>query len=179
CEAEFCPLEVTLEQRQGLSGGELNMQLQDGTTVPVWMKTEMLTDPTGEMIGAVAIYRDQREVRRLQEQFRDTHGLDRLIGKSAPMQAVYRRIEQVAPTDSTVLVCGESGTGKELVADIIHSRSARWNRPFVKVNCAALPESLLESELFGHVRGAFTGAVADRVGRFQLAHRGTTRLFRS
>ncbi len=173
CKGDFCPLEVTIEQRRSLAGGEFNMRTRDGSLAPVWMKTELLRGPKGEIIGAVLVSRDQREVRRLREQWREAHGMDRLIGKSPVMRAVYRRIEQVAPTDSTVLILGESGTGKELVAEILHAQSQRWDKPLVRVNCAALPEQLLESELFGHVRGAFTGAISDRVGRFELAHRGT------
>ncbi|MBW2148954.1 MAG: sigma-54-dependent Fis family transcriptional regulator [Deltaproteobacteria bacterium] len=96
-----------------------------------------------------------------------------LIGKSKSMKSVFKMIEKIAPTDSTVLIIGESGTGKELVAKSIHSNSDRKNQPFVPVNCGAIPESLLESELFGHEKGAFTGAVKARTGRFEKAHRGT------
>ena len=96
-----------------------------------------------------------------------------LVGESAPMQAVFRFIARVAPTDATVLLSGESGTGKELVAHAIHANSARASGPFVAINCAALPEALLESELFGHERGAFTGAVSQQRGRLEFAHRGT------
>ncbi len=96
-----------------------------------------------------------------------------LVGKSDKMRAICRQIGRVAPTDCTVYVQGESGTGKELVAHAIHFHSVRASRPFVRVNCAALPESLIESELFGHVRGAFTGAVRNRAGRFAQAEKGT------
>jgi len=96
-----------------------------------------------------------------------------IIGESAALQGTLRDIEVVGPTDSTVLILGESGTGKELVARRIHALSARRHEPFVEVNCAAIPLGLLESELFGHERGAFTGAVAQRIGRFELANRGT------
>src|SRR5262249_28716541 len=96
-----------------------------------------------------------------------------IVGESAGLRAVLRAIETVAPTDATVLIQGETGTGKELVARAIHNRSARRERTFVKLNCAAIPTGLLESELFGHERGAFTGAVAQKAGRFELAHRGT------
>jgi PAS domain S-box-containing protein len=96
-----------------------------------------------------------------------------IIGRSKPMQAIYGLLENLATTDTTVLITGESGTGKELLAEAIHYRSTRAARPLVKVNCSGLPETLLESELFGHVKGAFTGAVSDREGRFQSAHGGT------
>jgi len=98
---------------------------------------------------------------------------DIFAGPSAVMSEVDRLIRQVAPTDVTVLVEGESGTGKEIVARAVHERSRRSESPFIAVNCGALPDNLLESELFGHVRGAFTGAISDRKGRFQLAHKGT------
>ncbi|MBN1917960.1 MAG: sigma-54-dependent Fis family transcriptional regulator [Verrucomicrobia bacterium] len=101
------------------------------------------------------------------------HGFGEIIGKAAVMHGVFEVIRKVANSRATVLVQGESGTGKELVARAIHYNSARANAPFIKVNCAALPESLLESELFGHEKGAFTGAVMRRPGRFELAHRGT------
>lgn len=96
-----------------------------------------------------------------------------IIGTSDRMQEIFRRIRKVAPTDISVLITGETGTGKELIASEIHRRSDRINKPFVVVNCGAIPENLLESELFGHVRGAFTGAIATRDGRFQVAHGGT------
>ena len=94
------------------------------------------------------------------------------VGESPAIQEVFRTVAKVAPTNATVLLLGESGTGKELVAEALHAVSARSQGPFVKVNCAALPEGLLESELFGHVKGAFTGAVGDREGRFEAADRG-------
>jgi len=96
-----------------------------------------------------------------------------LIGSSASFRAVLKRVKVVAPTDSAVLIQGETGTGKELIAKAIHDQSSRRHEPFVKMNCAAIPAELLESELFGHEKGAFTGAVAQTMGRFQLAHKGT------
>jgi len=107
--------------------------------------------------------------KKVEEQF----GLEGLVGKSPQMIKIYDLIETVSQTDTTVLVYGESGTGKEMVANAIHLRSTRKGRPFIKVNCAALPETLLESELFGHERGAFTGAFKQRKGRFEMADRGT------
>jgi len=116
-----------------------------------------------------------REVARLRAQEGQTQvaGAGRLIGSSGPMLDVFVMIGKVAETDSTVLICGESGTGKELVAEAIHEYSSRKGKPFVVVNCAALPEHLLETELFGHERGAFTGAVGRKIGRFEMAEGGT------
>ena len=109
----------------------------------------------------------------LQEEIRQEHDFVDMVGSSPPLLAVLRKVEQVAPTDSTVLIFGETGTGKELIAHAIHSRSARKDRPLVKVNCSAISAGLVESELFGHVKGAFTGALERRIGRFELAHGGT------
>jgi DNA-binding NtrC family response regulator len=115
----------------------------------------------------------QRRVRTLEQQMVSTDPRDILIGQSSAMQEVYKLIGRVASTSATVLVSGESGTGKELVARVIHNNSSRNRKPFVTVNCAALPETLLESELFGHEKGAFTGAMSQRKGRFEQANRGT------
>jgi len=98
---------------------------------------------------------------------------ERIIGRSAVLESVLEQVEQVAPTDSTVLVEGETGTGKELIAHAIHNASQRFGRPFIKLNCAAIPLDLLESEVFGHEKGAFTGAIAQRIGRFEAADKGT------
>jgi len=98
---------------------------------------------------------------------------DQIVGNSRPLETVLEKVERVAPTTSTVLIQGETGTGKELIAKAIHNISPRYDRPFVKVNCAAIPLDLLESELFGHERGAFTGAIAQKIGRFELADKGT------
>ena len=115
-------------------------------------------------MGAVAAFVDQD---------RNTRRFEQIIGNSPALESVLEQVEQVAPTDSTVLIQGETGTGKELVARAIHNLSMRCGRPFVKLNCAAIPFDLLESELFGHERGAFTGAIAQKIGRFELADKGT------
>ncbi|MET0515894.1 MAG: sigma-54 dependent transcriptional regulator [Nitrospiraceae bacterium] len=115
----------------------------------------------------------EREVRQLRAQVVQRYAFHNLIGKSPSMQEIYAKIEQVADSRTTVLVTGESGTGKELVAKAIHYNSSRRERPFVALNCAALPETLIESELFGHEKGSFTDATARRVGQFELANSGT------
>ena len=104
---------------------------------------------------------------------RDSRRFEQIIGNSPVLESVLEQVEQVAPTDSTVLIQGETGTGKELIARAIHNLSARCGRPFIKLNCAAIPFDLLESELFGHERGAFTGAIAQKIGRFEMADKGT------
>ncbi|HTL44253.1 MAG TPA: sigma-54 dependent transcriptional regulator [Vicinamibacterales bacterium] len=114
-----------------------------------------------------------REVKQLRRQLREQGSFGRIVGNSPSIRSVYRVIEQSAPTNASVLVWGESGTGKELVAQTIHELSPRATFPFVAINCAAIPETLLESELFGHEKGAFTGAQERRTGVFELAHRGT------
>jgi formate hydrogenlyase transcriptional activator len=107
------------------------------------------------------------------DQDRNPRRFEQIIGNSPALESVLEQMEQVAPTGSTVLIQGETGTGKELVARAIHNLSTRCGRPFVKLNCAAIPFDLLESELFGHERGAFTGAIAQKIGRFELADKGT------
>jgi len=109
----------------------------------------------------------------LRQEIDETSMFEEIVGKSSALQKVLKEIETVGPTDSTVLILGETGTGKELIARAIHNLSSRKSNAFVKVNCAAIPTGLLESELFGHERGAFTGAIAQRIGRFELAHHGT------
>jgi PAS domain S-box-containing protein len=109
----------------------------------------------------------------LRQEIEETSMFEEIVGKSSALQKVLKELETVGPTDSTVLICGETGTGKELIARAIHNLSSRLDNAFVKVNCAAIPTGLLESELFGHEKGAFTGAISQRIGRFELAHHGT------
>jgi two-component system response regulator HydG len=130
-----------------------------------------------ELREVLARIAEQQRLRRrnteLEAQLDERFGFDRILGRSAPMQAVFRLLRQVAPTDVTVLISGESGTGKELAARALHQNSKRRHAPFVALNCAALPESLLESELFGHEKGAFTGATARKIGHIENAQGGT------
>jgi formate hydrogenlyase transcriptional activator len=109
----------------------------------------------------------------LQEEIRQEHNFEEMVGASPALQSLLQKVARVAQTDATVLICGETGTGKELIARALHNGGARRQRPLVKVNCGAVPASLIESELFGHVKGAFTGALERRVGRFELANGGT------
>ena len=115
----------------------------------------------------------EEENRYLQEEIKNEHNFEEITGQSPGMKQVFKMIETVAPTDATVLIVGETGTGKELVARALHNLSSRRHQALVKVNCAALPAGLIESELFGHEKGAFTGALTRRIGRFELAHGGT------
>src|SRR5207244_2129532 len=109
----------------------------------------------------------------LEDEIRTEHNFEEIVGESSVLKAVLSQLQTVAPTDSTVLITGETGTGKELIARALHNLSGRRDRTFVKINCAAIPTGLLESELFGHEKGAFTGAIAQKLGRFELADKGT------
>ncbi len=115
----------------------------------------------------------EQEQERTSHELKDSIHFDRIIGKSPGMMAIYKRIEQIGPTKTNVLVTGESGTGKELIARAIHENSDRKDQPFVVVNCGGIPDTLIESEFFGHVKGSFTGAVSDKKGLFEAANRGT------
>jgi transcriptional regulator with PAS, ATPase and Fis domain len=139
----------------------------------VSIRTSPLVDSKGVFIGVVMVVRDETRLNDLERTLRERSQFHNMIGRSKHMQKVFSLIEDLADVQTTVLITGESGTGKELVADAIHYSGKRVDEPLVKVNCSALSESLLESELFGHVKGAFTGADRERVGRFQKADGGT------
>ncbi|MCE5275417.1 MAG: sigma-54-dependent Fis family transcriptional regulator [Syntrophaceae bacterium] len=132
-----------------------------------------LRDRKDASIGAVMIIRDITRLSHLEKELQDRNHFHAIIGKNKRMQEIYNLLENLKDIDTTVLITGPSGTGKELVARAIHYDGARADKPFVVVNCSALAENLLESELFGHIKGAFTGAVRDKEGRFQLANKGT------
>jgi len=153
---------------------------KENRTVNVIKNASVLRSEDGKIIGAVETLTDMSEIIRQQQEIhslrRNLHldeGYHGILGKSAVMQDLFELIDNVAATDSPVMIQGESGTGKELVARAIHDVSPRSSKPFVKVNCASLNENLLESELFGHTRGAYTGADRTRIGRFEAAHGGT------
>jgi DNA-binding NtrC family response regulator len=146
------------------------MKLGAADYVPKPFDNDELELVVGRVLEGIALRRD---LRLLQEQVADTYRFENIIGKSAPMQRVFDVIRKVADTDLTVLIRGPSGTGKELVANAIHYNSPRRTKPLIKVNCAAFSRELVESELFGHEKGAFTGAVAAREGKFEIADGGT------
>jgi formate hydrogenlyase transcriptional activator len=165
-------------------GVVLELQRKDDGR-PLWVRWWCRPEPGGnywrsmfiDITRQVLIEQERTRLRTqneyLQEEIRQVHNVEEIVGRSAALDAVLDHVRLVAPTDSTVLILGETGTGKELIARAIHSGSMRSDRPLIKVSCAALPASLIESELFGHEKGAFTGATDKRIGRFELANEGT------
>ena len=151
----------------------LNITTKDGQVRRVEMSVVPMKNDQGVFQGVLASFHDITEVTQLRRRLKDVRSFHGIIGADEKMQIVYELISDLAASDCPVLIQGESGTGKELIANAIHEESNRAGRAFVTVNCGALPEGVLESELFGHVRGAFTGAVRDRKGRFELADGGT------
>jgi len=162
----------TIEKKQPVELIRRECQ-RGGRGMVVSISTSPLLDHKGEFSGAVMVVRDETRITDLERDLLDRKQFHNIIGKNLKMQEVYALIENLADVQTTVLITGESGTGKELVAEAIHYKGVRRDMPLVKVNCSALSENLLESELFGHVRGAFTGAVRDKIGRFQRANGGT------
>ncbi len=164
----------------GVKAKRCTITNKDHRTVTIVKNASVLKDENGNLIGAVETLKDMSQIVRQQEEIlalRRTFHLDDgyhgIHGQSPVMQDLFEMVENVGLTEAPVLISGESGTGKELVARAIHEVSARKNKPYIKVNCAALNENLLESELFGHAKGAYTGADRSRIGRFEAAHEGT------
>jgi len=145
----------------------------EGERIPVSISTALLREPDGTVIGGVESFRDLSVVEELRKALNDRHSFFDIISKNEEMHRLFQILEQVAGSNSTVLLQGESGTGKELFARAIHSLSPRKNGPLITINCGALPDSLLESELFGYKAGAFTDARRDKPGRLALAEKGT------
>jgi PAS domain S-box-containing protein len=166
---EGCPLTRMLESEAPSRDERIRLTHADGRGVEVTVTTAVLKDGNGEARGGVMTFRDERAPQRERELGPSFMGL---ACQSPSMRSVCTLIQDVAESTSTVLITGESGTGKEMVANAIQQLGSRRNAPYVKVNCAAIPDGLLESELFGHVRGAFTDAKRDHRGRFELAHKG-------
>ncbi len=166
-------LTETLNTRAGIAEYQAVCPQKGAPTKKVVLSTAPLLGQQDEFLGAVLVIRDITRLDDLERELKERSRFHNLIGRSRPMQAVYRLLEDLADMETTVLITGESGTGKELVARALHNGGRRAVKPFVVVNCSALAENLLESELFGHVKGAFTGAIKDNPGRFQMAHKGT------
>jgi PAS domain S-box-containing protein len=172
CSQACCEvLRQTLEKKSIIKEFLIDCSFQGQQMVSV--STSPLLDPAGTFMGAVMVIRDVTLLRNLERELRDRNQFQKIIGRNKRMQEMYNLLEDLADLETTVLVTGESGTGKELVAKALHYSGRRAFNPFVAVNCSALTENLLESELFGHVKGAFTGAIRDRDGRFQTANGGT------
>ena len=172
CETD-CPLRWTLKHQKPVQNCMANLVSKNGKSIPSYLSSDLLRDADGHISGCVGIIRDRSEIETLKARLGDIHSFGEFVGKSKSMIEIFEQVSTVAATDSTVLIQGESGTGKEILARAIHYRSDRKKGPFVRVNCASLTESLLESELFGHEKGAFTGAIKDKPGRFELADGGT------
>ena len=172
CE-NYCALKQTTETGIPVVNRAATILRADGRRVPISISTALLRDGTGRVMGGVETFRDLSLVEALRKELTRTYSFADIISRSHAMKRILTVLPKIAESESTVLISGESGTGKEITARAIHSLSPRKDRPFVAVNCGALPETLLESELFGHVAGAFTGATRNRAGRFQQAERGT------
>jgi len=166
-------LEETLKTRNPIKEYRIECRRQGYPNQVVLLSSSPLTDVDNSFMGAVLVVRDITRLTNLERELRDRHQFHHIIGKNSRMQEIYRLVEDLADAETTVLITGESGTGKELVARALHYGGLRGANTLVNVNCSALTENLLESELFGHVKGAFTGAVKDKTGRFQMADEGT------
>jgi formate hydrogenlyase transcriptional activator len=175
---EYAPLDE-LAHEEGLRFGactpfEKELIRKDGSRIPVLVATAVLKLSPFRWIAFVQDLRDRERSEGIEEPDAElTDDFTEIVGDSAALKRVQRQVELVAPTDATVLILGETGTGKELIARAIHRMSPRKHLPFITLNCAAIPTGLLESELFGYERGAFTGALQQKIGRFEMAHRGT------
>jgi len=183
CFGKTCPSgfeECGILYKEPFEAKECQVRHKNGHEVSVIKNASVVRDRNGKAIGVVETLTDLTELNQARDRAEEArlrlaeiHRMDNLIGKSRAMQRVFSAIRAAAASDVTILVQGESGTGKELVAGAIHFNSARKDHPLVVVNCSALSETILESELFGHVKGAYTGAIRDRIGRFEQANGGT------
>jgi PAS domain S-box-containing protein len=172
CEGE-CALRTTIETGKPVINKAIYVVNADGETVPISISTAVLKDEQNRMIGGVETFRDLSVVEELRKEIEQRHTFADIVSRNKKMMQIFDTLPTIAESDSTVLIEGDSGTGKELVARAIHSLSPRKDQPFVTVNCGALPDTLLESELFGYKAGAFTDARKDKPGRFALAEGGT------
>jgi PAS domain S-box-containing protein len=168
-----CPLKTSIHTGKKGDDQEVSIVTKSGQNLPISISTAALLEEDGQIIGGVEMFRDLRLITELKKQLEKSYVFEDIVSKSHRMERVFEMLPLVADSDSTVLIEGESGTGKELVARAIHNLGRRKNGPFVAINCAAVPDSLIESELFGYKKGAFTDAKKDKPGRFALAQGGT------
>jgi PAS domain S-box-containing protein len=168
-----CVLRRTMETGEPIVNEEIAIVRGDGTPVPISVSTALLKDEKGEIIGGVETFRDLSAIEELKKELTSRHTFEDIVSKNHEMLRLFDIMPEIAESESTVLIEGESGTGKELFARAIHSLSPRCDGPLVTVNCGALPDTLLEAELFGYKAGAFTDARKDKPGRFAMADGGT------
>jgi PAS domain S-box-containing protein len=168
-----CALRETLRTGQEIIDVPVNILNLEGNLVPISISTAPLKDEKGNIIGGVETFRDLSSLEVLKKEISRRYSVEDIISKNHAIQSIFEILPNIAESDSTVLIQGESGTGKELFARAIHNLSKRKKGPFIAVNCGALPENLMESELFGYKKGAFTDAKKDKLGRFALAEKGT------
>ena len=171
--AQECPMGLILETGKGIYEFRSNIEVKDGSRKKIVLNASILRNEKGEPTGGVIAFRDLSEIYEIRKDKKHLASYHGIIGRSKAMQEIFQLIKEISASDATVLIQGESGTGKEMVANSIQETSSRKNKAFVKVNCSVFPENLLASELFGHVKGAFTDAIQDRAGRFELANGGT------
>jgi len=172
CEVD-CALRRTMDSGDQIVNKSGFIVSSDGAQIPISVSTALLRDKNGKIIGGVETFRDLSLVEELRKELEGRFQVGDMVSHSSSMRKIFDILPQVAASDSTVLIQGETGTGKELLAQAIHNLGARRDKPFIAVNCGALPDTLLESELFGYKAGAFTGADKDKPGRFALAEGGT------
>ncbi len=172
CEGD-CALKETVRTGRSVVSRAVYILRADGRRVPISISTSMLKDADGTLVGGVETFRDLTLVETLRKEVQKSYSFEDIISRNPDMKAMFGILPDVAMSDSTILIEGESGTGKELLARAIHNLSSRAKKPLITVNCAAIPDTLLESELFGYKAGAFTGAKRDKPGRFARAEGGT------
>lgn len=170
---EACALKHTAETTEPIVNLEVNILNRDNREIPISISTAVVRDERGNVVGAVETFRDLSLIKELRKEISSSYSFHDILGRSKSMLELFQILPDISQSDATVLLEGESGTGKELFATAIHNLSTRTERPLIRVNCAALPETLLESELFGYKKGAFTDARSDKPGRFRQAHGGT------
>lgn len=168
-----CPLETAITSGEPVYECAAVIINKQGRQTPISLSADLLKDQNGNVVGAVEVFRDQSVVESLRQTIANRYSLGDIISKNHAMQEIFEILPDVAESESTVLIEGPSGSGKEVLANTIHELSPRKEGPLIKINCSAIPDTLLESELFGYVGGAFTGAKKDKKGRFALADRGT------